>query len=1214
MNRRTLQRHALSRLTTVGRQVVPWRVRGELVRLVKRSSRRLVNPLVTVVVTTQDSEGWVLRCLSSVARQRYPRLEIVVADAGSADQTLDAVRAMAATSRRPIRVVARPDRGVGAARNAGARLARGRYLLFLDAEDVLPRSAVRTLVRTLQRTGSDFAVGRAKRSAGGKLTDPHWAVQVHEVERLRTDLDSFPLAMRDLLLGDRLFRRDFWERNGLSFPDTAPHPGATLAAAYVSARQFDVLDAVTLHWAPSAGDGLLGTRVLDAEEAAAFVADIRAATAQIDRGGSPTMRAAWTARVVDVDLEPRLRACVDADEHTRALIAGLAAEFVERADDDVLDDVRFAVKLLAWLAAEDRWDDVERAVEYLGLHGRTPPTHVADGVVLADVADDDEGLLPADLPPAVRRLARSETELAAMLQRVRWRDDVLELTGWALVHGVDMTGVVPELTVELVDATTGDRLPMEVEHEVLAQATRWGSDSYQRYDTGGFTARLRPQPDALLGEVPQTERVWRLEVTLSVAGVTRTGVVRHLVTAGSPGVLRAKDVDGLLVAPVMSPLHGMTLRVRRPAVRAVALAAEGTTVTVRLRTEGVRVERLRLWAGGGRRRVEVPVRAGVDGVLTARVTVPERRLGRRNQIWQVRAVADDGSTRRVAWDVGSGLRTLGTSAPGQLVWRGTPRGHLEVVANHSVFEVVDVRQEDEQLVVVVSRAGAPEPTAASFTSHRVTVPAAELRADGDRTELRFPLRISRWGRDPRCWPGGLYQLSVETEEGTRRPWPAWPFLDHLPEEVDGPDCILRYGRQSPGVLTVRVRPPLTDEEWGRTAQRRLQRAYRERTAQPEDAVLFQCYRGEVATDSQLALHEELHRRGAPLTLYWGVRDHSVSLPEGAVPVLIQSQRWYELLADARYLSNNVDFPKWFTRREHQVFVQTFHGYPFKSMGISFWREQGRNERDIARETARREQAWSVALVPADFCQELYRREYAFGGEIMVSGYPRDDVLVSDRADAVRQRTRELLGIAPHQQAVLYAPTWRESISADTWNAPLFDALDIDRLAVELGSDHVVLLRGHNHNLGEQARFTDHATVIDVTDHPEINDLILASDAAVLDYSSLRFDYALTGRPMLFFVPDLEDYVKNRSFLFDYEPTAPGPWLRTTDEVVTALRDLDRVREDHADARRAFHERFNLLNDGSAAARVIDAWIPEGRVAQAALTAGGAAGGPTDPMA
>lgn len=110
----------------------------------------------------------------------------------------------------------------------------------------------------------------------------------------------------------------------------------------------------------------------------------------------------------------------------------------------------------------------------------------------------------------------------------------------------------------------------------------------------------------------------------------------------------------------------------------------------------------------------------------------------------------------------------------------------------------------------------------------------------------------------------------------------------------------------------------------------------------------------------------------------------------------------------------------------------------------------------------------------------------------------------------------------------------------------------------------------------------------MTDHPEINDLILASDVAVLDYSSLRFDYALTGRPMVFLVPDLEDYTTGvRGFLLPFEETAPGPLVRSTDEVVAQISDIETLTADWGGRVREFDARFNPWQDGRAASRLVD---------------------------
>ena len=155
-------------------------------------------------------------------------------------------------------------------------------------------------------------------------------------------------------------------------------------------------------------------------------------------------------------------------------------------------------------------------------------------------------------------------------------------------------------------------------------------------------------------------------------------------------------------------------------------------------------------------------------------------------------------------------------------------------------------------------------------------------------------------------------------------------------------------------------------------------------------------------------------------------------------------------------------------------------------------------------------------------------------------------------------------------------------------------LDLEAARRALGDDYVFLLRGHRFHIRAAGRTSEAGRAVDVTDYPEINDLILAADVAVLDYSSLRFDFSLTGRPMVFLVPDLADYAGGvRGFLYDFAESAPGPLLDTTDQVVAALRDLDRVRADHADAYAAFHARFNACMDGTSARRVVEAFFGDG---------------------
>jgi CDP-glycerol glycerophosphotransferase len=354
-------------------------------------------------------------------------------------------------------------------------------------------------------------------------------------------------------------------------------------------------------------------------------------------------------------------------------------------------------------------------------------------------------------------------------------------------------------------------------------------------------------------------------------------------------------------------------------------------------------------------------------------------------------------------------------------------------------------------------------------------------------------------------------------------------------------------------------------------------------------VLFQSYRGEFATDSQLAIHAELRNSRPDLELIWGVADLSVVVPEGGRALLIQSREWYEVLGSSRYLCRNIEFERYFSKRPYQRYLQTFHGYPFKSMGASLWTVQGRSESVIAAECARRAGSWDAIVVPESFCVDLYRREYRFTGNALVTGYPRNDDLVTADVASVRSRVLTQLGIAEDRIVVLYAPTWRDTAATSPWTAKLFDGLDLEALAAQLGDRYAVLLRGHNYNLRD-GRSHLAERVWDVSAYPEINDLLLAADVAVLDYSSIRFDWLVTGKPVIFFVPDLDDYLSSRTVLFDFPSTAPGPLLETSAEVGEALLDLGSVVSEYAAARELFNKEFNRLHDGHATERVISAFF------------------------
>jgi CDP-glycerol glycerophosphotransferase len=172
--------------------------------------------------------------------------------------------------------------------------------------------------------------------------------------------------------------------------------------------------------------------------------------------------------------------------------------------------------------------------------------------------------------------------------------------------------------------------------------------------------------------------------------------------------------------------------------------------------------------------------------------------------------------------------------------------------------------------------------------------------------------------------------------------------------------------------------------------------------------------------------------------------------------------------------------------------------------------------------------------------------------------------------------------------VLYAPTWRDNQYYASGRYRFDFRLDLENAWRQLGDDYVFLIRGHHHMAEDVPAGARPDFAINVTSYPDISELFLVSDVLVTDYSSVMFDFAPTGRPMVFFTYDLEQYRDNlRGFYFDFEAEAPGPLLATSDEVVSAIRDIDSVAAAHRAAYEAFTAKFCPLDDGKAAARACD---------------------------
>jgi CDP-glycerol glycerophosphotransferase len=371
--------------------------------------------------------------------------------------------------------------------------------------------------------------------------------------------------------------------------------------------------------------------------------------------------------------------------------------------------------------------------------------------------------------------------------------------------------------------------------------------------------------------------------------------------------------------------------------------------------------------------------------------------------------------------------------------------------------------------------------------------------------------------------------------------------------------------------------------------------WRTQPVQPR-TVLYEAFSGNGVLDNPEAIFRYLLTQPdmADLRHVWVLTDleaHPEVVAEFADDprvqfVRIRSAEYFKALAMSTYLVNNATFPQEFAKRPEQVYLNTWHGVPLKHMGFDM-PDGGPLSRNITRNFLNADYLLSANdFMTRTMYRSAYRLQGVFRGAVIEEGQPRTDRQV----DAIREPEETMRLLADRgvrvdgRKVVLYAPTWRGTSFADPHINAAQLLSTVRELQKGLGeTEYVVLLKVHQ-IIYETARrrFGDQPAL--VPNSIPTNVVLAATDVLVTDYSSIFFDYAATGRPVVHYVPDLTDYSSGRGLYLD-EADLPGPLCATVEETLHEVRaglaagTSDRVRRT-ADV-------FASRDDGSVCRRVVD---------------------------
>ncbi len=360
-------------------------------------------------------------------------------------------------------------------------------------------------------------------------------------------------------------------------------------------------------------------------------------------------------------------------------------------------------------------------------------------------------------------------------------------------------------------------------------------------------------------------------------------------------------------------------------------------------------------------------------------------------------------------------------------------------------------------------------------------------------------------------------------------------------------------------------------------------------------LIFESNLGRNYSGNPRAIYEELLRRRIDLEyeIVWiflcpeeaEVPGRCTKVRRESLPALQKMWQAAVWVMDTRQMS-------YVRKNKRTKYIMTWHGTPLKKLGLdldnlSSPTQEVSGEEALAsykEELIRNTKRWDYLIAPNQDSADIFRRCFAFQGEMLKTGYPRNDILIEGNNRNTIAELKKKYNLPINKRILLYAPTWRDYEGKGECDYYFRPKLSFDALFEALREEAVLIVQYHYY-IKEKPDFSKFNGFIREI-KTDIRELYLVSDLMITDYSSTMFDYSILKRPMVFYAYDLEQYSRLHGFYFDYLNFVPGPVATTTEELIPLLTKENDLSE-YKTALLAFGDRFNDWEKGTASAQIAD---------------------------
>ena len=341
-------------------------------------------------------------------------------------------------------------------------------------------------------------------------------------------------------------------------------------------------------------------------------------------------------------------------------------------------------------------------------------------------------------------------------------------------------------------------------------------------------------------------------------------------------------------------------------------------------------------------------------------------------------------------------------------------------------------------------------------------------------------------------------------------------------------------------------------------------------------ILFENFTGKGYGDNPKYIANELLKKSDEYKLYWVVRKRiKLKFPKNIIPIKLYSLKYFYILSTSKVWISNSRFDQYVVKRKNQFYIQTWHS-PLRLKKIEY--DAYENLSDYYKKVMINDSKnIDLMIAGCDFSYDIYKTSFNYKGTIKKTGTPRCDMFFNkQKCIEIKKRLCEEFKIPKNKRIVMYAPTFRKKgIDLKKFNIEkIYDSID--------DGNTILLLRFH-----PSSKFDikiNNNDIINVSEYPDMQELICLEDIMITDYSSCCFDQMIAGKPCLLYVPDLDSYLSHeRNLYFDFNEL-PFPIIKNYKDLKKGIININ--SEECVNKINDFKKRINLYENGNATKKIV----------------------------